>query len=136
MLVRLDTVTDLVAANRGLEARSALVAFQLLRIVQEALANVRKHARAHNIWITFSTPNSDRLQMSIRDDGQGFDPSTPADSARKSFGVASMRERVESLGGELQIESQPGAGTLVVVAIPLKQKAETGSNGLLAAAAG
>src|SRR5215831_13688990 len=51
-----------------------LIAFQLLRVIQEALANVRKHAHAHNAWITFTRPDSNTLQMIVADDGQGFDP--------------------------------------------------------------
>jgi signal transduction histidine kinase len=117
-------------------ALSALVAFQLLRIVQEALANVRKHANAHTASITFSKQPGGRLQMIIADDGQGFDPTAPPEPGRKSFGLASMRERVESLGGQLNIDSRPGSGTRVVVAIPLKASAEVNSNGSLAPAAG
>jgi signal transduction histidine kinase len=119
--------------SRGLPA---LVAFQLLRIVQEALANVRKHAGATNAWITFNKQVGGRLQMTIRDDGVGFDPHTPpADPSRKSFGLVSMRERVESLGGELAIDSQPGKGTRVIVAIPLKTRTETVRHAPLATAA-
>jgi signal transduction histidine kinase len=118
--------------SRGL---SALVAFQLLRIVQEALANVRKHAGATNAWITFNKQRADWLQMTIRDDGKGFDPHAPPDPSRKSYGLLSMRERVESLGGELAIDSQPGKGTRVIVAIPLKTRTESVSHAPLATAA-
>jgi signal transduction histidine kinase len=118
--------------SRGLPA---LVAFQLLRIVQEALANVRKHAGATNAWITFNKQRADWLQMTIRDDGKGFDPHAPPDPSRKSFGLLSMRERVESLGGELAIDSQPGKGTRVIVAIPLKTRSESVSHAPLATAA-
>jgi signal transduction histidine kinase len=113
-----------------------LVAFQLLRIVQEALTNVRKHAGARDVSITFSKVEGDRLQLCIEDDGQGFDPHAPADSLRRSFGLASMRERVESLGGELTIDSQPARGTRVVAVIPLKTRSDTARHASLAAAAG
>ena len=114
----------------------ALIAFQLLRIIQEALANVRKHASAQNAWITFSKPDEGRLQMVIGDDGRGFDPDTVSETPSTSFGLAGMRERVESLGGELTLESQPGLGTQVIVAIPLKRGVEVTSNGPLAPAPG
>jgi signal transduction histidine kinase len=73
--------------------------------------------------------------MSIEDDGRGFDPDAPTDPSRKSFGLITMRERVESLGGELEFESQPGKGTRVVVVIPLKSRTETAPHAPLAAAA-
>jgi signal transduction histidine kinase len=73
--------------------------------------------------------------MTIRDDGKGFDPHAAPDPARKSFGLAGMRERVESLGGELEIQSQPGQGTRVIVAIPLKTRAEVVTHASLATAA-
>lgn len=116
----------------------ALIAFQLLRIIQGALANVRKHAHARNAWITFKQLDSDRLEMIVRDDGQGFDPGAMADldkTSRKSFGLASMRERVESLGGEMKLDSRPGEGTRIVVSIRFKNRAGGFRNGLLAPAA-
>ncbi len=195
MLVRLDTVTGLVAANRGPDAMAelermrsvtddlyqdvresiselrtrvserglpatvrdyvdeyedrhgitvnlqgedlarglpALTAFQLLRIIQEALANVRKHANAGHAWITFRKPDGDRLELVIGDDGTGFDPAAVPDPARKSFGLASMRERVESLGGEMTLESQSGRGTRVIVVLPLRGRTTVSTNGSLA----
>jgi signal transduction histidine kinase len=121
------------AAAEGL---APLVAFHLLRIVQEALANVRKHANAHNAWISFSK-HADKFEMVIADDGQGFEPETvPADGSPRSFGLASMRERAASLTGELTIDSRPGRGTRVVVSIPLKSSASGNEHGTLASAAG
>jgi two-component system sensor histidine kinase DegS len=112
----------------------ALIAFQLLRIIQEALANVQKHAHAHNAWISFARPVTDILEMIVADDGQGFEPdATPVDASRRSFGLASMRERVESLGGQLNLDSRPGGGTRVIVSIPFKSGAV--KSGALAPAA-
>ena len=117
-------------------ALPALIAFQLLRIIQEALANVRKHAHARNAWISFTRLEGNKVRMIIADDGQGFEPeAVPVEPARKSFGLASMRERVESLGGELQLDSRPGGGTRVIVSIPLKGGAGGIRSGLLAPAA-
>jgi signal transduction histidine kinase len=114
----------------------ALIAFQLLRIIQEALANVRKHAHARNAWISFRRREANRLELTISDDGKGFEPDgLPAQEASpKTFGLASMRERVESLGGDLTLDSHPGEGTRVIVSIPLKRAGGMG-NGTLASAA-
>jgi signal transduction histidine kinase len=118
-------------------ALPALVAFQLLRIIQEALANVRKHAHAQNAWIRFRTVGASKLEMVVADDGQGFEVGPTADTAaeRKSFGLASMRERAESLDGDLQLDSQDGGGTRVIVTIPLNCGAGGIRHGLLAPAA-
>jgi len=117
-------------------ALPALIAFQLLRIIQEALANVRKHASARNAWISFRKVDAKRLEMVVGDDGRGFDPtSTPADAPRESFGLASMRERVESLAGELTIDSHPSGGTRIIVSIPYRSRAGVLRSGLLAPAA-
>jgi signal transduction histidine kinase len=114
-----------------------LIAFQLLRIIQEALANVRKHAHAHLASITFVRPQPHRLHMTVADDGQGFDLSAiPDDGTGRSFGLASMRERVESLGGELKLDSRPGSGTRVLVSIPLDRAKGSADGGALAPAAG
>src|SRR4051794_17373385 len=97
------------------------------------MANVRKHAQAHHVWISLAQPEKRLLQMTIRDDGQGFDQrAVVATGGKQSFGLASMRERAESLDGELAVESQPGAGTRIELTIPLNSRA---LNGLLAPAA-
>ncbi|HEX8969096.1 MAG TPA: ATP-binding protein, partial [Chloroflexota bacterium] len=104
-----------------------------------ALANVRKHAHAHSAWISFEALGDSGLQLVVRDDGQGFDPETAAPdqehAARRSFGLAGMRERVESLGGELKFDSRPGGGTRVIVSIPFKSRAGRIRGGSLAPAA-
>jgi len=136
----LDAYEDRHAVSVNLEGEDvarglpALIAFQLLRIIQEALANVRKHAAARNAWITFSKSDEHRIQMVIGDDGCGFDPDAVSDTPPTSFGLAGMRERVESLGGVLTVESQPGAGTRIVVDIPLKGGVEVSRNGSLSTA--
>lgn len=94
----------------------------LFRVAQEALTNVRKHAQAHRTALTLSYMN-DRVALDARDDGTGFDPGgagVVVDTARESgFGLGTMRERVEQLGGTLSIESAPGEGTTLVVELPL-----------------
>jgi signal transduction histidine kinase len=86
----------------------------LLRITQEALHNIKKHARARNVNITLSYM-PDVLALDVADDGQGFD--TARD--RRGFGLKSMRERAEELGGELTVESEPGKGMKIAVMIPI-----------------
>jgi len=95
------------------------VEVQLVRIVQEALHNVRKHAGARTAWVRFSREGADIL-MSVEDDGVGFDPAVPPADGRRHFGLASMRERAESVGGVLTVRSLGGTGTQVVVRLPLR----------------
>lgn len=94
------------------------VAGQLLRIIQEALTNVRKHAGARRVWIRC---RQEALQerISIEDDGAGFDLAQVAEPGKQSYGLAIMRERAQSVGGTLELISQPGQGTCVVVLAPL-----------------
>ena len=91
---------------------TATVQVVTLRVAQEALANVRKHARAASVtvWLTYG---ADRLTLAVEDDGVGM-PEAPCGG----FGMRSMRERVEQVGGELTITSAPGAGTRVEAEVP------------------
>lgn len=90
---------------------------QLLRIIQEALANVHKHARARRVTIEFS--RSDGWgQTSVADDGQGFDPDQEAREGHR-FGLQTMRERAVSVGGTFEVLSRPSAGTRLIIRIPL-----------------
>ena len=91
---------------------------QLLRIVQEALTNIRKHAAATQAVIRLRVADR-QLELTIRDDGQGFAPDNPPTGA--TFGLTTMRERAESIGASYQIISEPGAGTALLVQLPLKE---------------
>jgi signal transduction histidine kinase len=84
------------------------------RIVQEATNNAVKHAGPGKIAVTVKDAGNAVL-MTVRDDGHGFDPA----SQSRGFGLIGMRERVQSLGGSLSIESAPGAGTTVSVRLPV-----------------
>lgn len=95
---------------------------QLIRIVQEALTNVWRHARAGHAWVRFAT-DGDRLRVVVEDDGVGFDPAAAALVDVRRFGLDTMRERAESIRGSLQVESAPGRGTRVVVILPLEGRA-------------
>jgi signal transduction histidine kinase len=89
---------------------------QLLRIVQEGLANVRKHAQARHVSIRLESA-PDCVELAITDDGQGFDPKRPI--GREHYGLASMRERIQSLGGSLSLATRPGHGTRLAVVLPV-----------------
>jgi signal transduction histidine kinase len=85
----------------------------LLRVAQEALANVAKHARASRAGVTLSYME-DVVSLDVRDDGVGFAPAP----AGRGFGLIAMRQRVSRLAGQLEIESEPGAGTAVSASLP------------------
>ena len=91
----------------------------LLRAAQEALANARRHAKATRIDLTLSYAE-DLLLLDVQDDGVGFDPSSCASNGDGGFGLRSMRERVAAFGGELLVESEPGAGTTLAIQLPLQ----------------
>ncbi len=84
------------------------VAEALIRVVREAVANAVRHGGARSIVVSLVCDNRG-LRLEVTDDGSGFDPG----EARHGFGLKSMRERVEALGGQLHIRSKPGGGTTV-----------------------
>ncbi len=90
----------------------------VLRIVQEALQNVRKHAGATMIRVA-SRLEPDAWVAEVIDDGRGFDPATIADRGRRSFGLEFMRERAELIGARFEVRSRTDGGTVVRLAIPL-----------------
>ena len=91
---------------------------QLLRILQEALTNVHKHADARNVLVRLGG-NGDEIWVEVTDDGRGFDPETIP-----GVGLRSMRERARALGGNLEIESEPAKGTKVRFQVALKRDKE------------
>lgn len=92
---------------------------ELLRIVQGALANVARHSLAGKVEITLRY-HADHLVLALSDDGQGFDPK----NVPNGFGLRSMKQRAESLGGQLTIDAAPGRGTILACRVPIP-----GSNG-------
>ncbi|WP_244929614.1 sensor histidine kinase [Nocardioides sp. W7] len=87
----------------------------VLRVAQESLTNVAKHAAAARVGVTLSY-DGDEVVLDVRDDGVGFDPDRPAPEG--SFGLRAMRQRAERLAGVLALESRPGGGTAVSVRLP------------------
>jgi two-component system nitrate/nitrite sensor histidine kinase NarX len=93
----------------------------LLRIVQEALANVHKHAQAQHAWVRLHA-GLQGLRLEIEDDGRGMAPTLHSQAAalsdvRGHFGLRIMRERAEAMGGQLSLHSTPGQGTRVQVTV-------------------
>lgn len=101
-------------ADEGATQLSPPAEIQLIRIVQEALTNVRKHARARHAWLTFETEGT-QVKVTVQDDGQGFAPEKASRSGPAAFGIESMRERAESVGGAFSVQSESGTGTRVIV---------------------
>jgi signal transduction histidine kinase len=92
----------------------------LLRAAQESLTNVARHAEAARVGLTLSYL-ADLVTLDVRDDGTGFDPALPA----VGYGLAAMRDRVDRLSGTMAVESEPGGGTAIYVAVPAPAPAPT-----------
>ncbi|HSO28824.1 MAG TPA: sensor histidine kinase [Candidatus Sulfomarinibacteraceae bacterium] len=88
-----------------------------LRIVQEALQNVRQHAEAHRVAIRGAIEHGDWV-VEVHDDGRGFDVGAAAARGRRNFGLQFMRERAELIGARFEVRSHPDGGTVVRIAIP------------------
>lgn len=94
---------------------------QLVRILQEALSNIRKHAQARQVWVGLRETAQD-LIMEIRDDGQGFLPEDVATASR--HGLRGMQERAELVGADFQVVSRPHEGTIVRLRLPVRSHGE------------
>ena len=108
---------DSPAVPDHLPADAALCMF---RVAQEALRNVARHANASDVDVSLQ-PTGGGLELAVRDNGAGFDDAQADRPA--SLGLASMRERVQLLGGRLEVDSNPGHGTAVVAWLPLRRAA-------------
>jgi signal transduction histidine kinase len=94
---------------------------QLLRIVQEALTNVRKHAQATDAWITLEMVEGGKLELMIGDNGVGFDADPQRQNNRPQFGLGTMRERAEALGAQYSLDTEPNAGTRISVKMDMPE---------------
>lgn len=90
----------------------------VIGIVREALHNIRKHADANSVHVEVQR-EEEHLRVQVIDDGKGFQPGEPLSEPDQHFGMEQMRELAQELGGNLTIDSQPGAGTRVEALIPL-----------------
>ncbi len=127
------TITDLLQdylntwqAHAGVDCRLTIdgvprlnpnAQLQLLRIVQESLANVRKHANATTVSLSLAQEDS-LLRVTVEDDGAGFKPGELGRAELPRFGLSTMRERAETIGGSFTLDSNPGSGTRVVIELP------------------
>jgi signal transduction histidine kinase len=122
LVATLDILTKEFAEHSDVAVHCTLDAVQLTksaelvvyRLVQEAITNITKYANAKNIWISLSAQEG-RVEVSVRDDGAGFDTSIKPISA---YGLMGMRFRVEAEGGVLTLNSAPGLGTRIHVTLP------------------
>lgn len=96
---------------------SDLAEVQLLRIVQEALANVRKHAQARDVTINIRNEGS-TIVTRVADNGRGIAPTMRPIFGVPQFGMSTMKERAEALGGSIRIESEAQKGTTIIVRLP------------------
>jgi two-component system, NarL family, sensor histidine kinase DegS len=112
------TTCDAASINAAEQDLAPAAEVQLLRIAQEALTNVRKHASAAHAVVRFWR-EAGGWYVTVRDDGVGFDPTgVGADAGGRHVGLTIMRERAESVGGRLAVNSAPGEGTEVSVWVP------------------
>jgi signal transduction histidine kinase len=92
----------------------------LFRIIQEALNNVGKHARADTVWIELDLESPETVALRVRDDGAGFDPAILDQLFQRGhLGLRQMRERVENLRGTFELHSHSGRGTEIHIVLPL-----------------
>jgi two-component system sensor histidine kinase UhpB len=99
------------------ETISPEVGTTAFRIAQEAVTNVLRHASARNVWVSLAARPSN-LELSVRDDGLGFDLVQRRRTPATSFGLSSMEERVRLVGGQFEIRTAPGTGTEVRARFP------------------
>lgn len=123
---------ELVALNRrtgistslvlegAFDALTASQRIALLRVLQEALSNVRHHSGSREVVVTLRQEVFKGVCMEVRDDGHGFDPAgvVPAENGESGIGLVGMRERLRLLGGSLELESAPGGPTTVRATLP------------------
>lgn len=98
-------------ARHAVQPRSEV---QLLRVVQEALTNVRKHARASHVVVHLDCSGAAPVLV-VEDDGVGFDPTHALTAMDGGFGLTSMRERVDQIGGTMDLHTTPGEGTRITI---------------------
>jgi signal transduction histidine kinase/ligand-binding sensor domain-containing protein len=100
---------------------------EILRVAQEAIHNVRKHAEASHLSVQLEY-GPDRIALEVRDDGQGFAAGERPESPAGHYGLTGMRERTESIGGRFQVTSEPGGGTSIRIeaAVPRESRERAG----------
>jgi signal transduction histidine kinase len=118
---RLKEIPVTLDLDGALQYPSKEISLCTYRILQEGLRNIVRHAKATGVHVTLSKKN-DTLHLLIKDNGIGFDPAS--DKITFGLGIASMTERAHLIRGDLSIESQPGKGTAIKLAVPLESRNE------------
>jgi two-component system nitrate/nitrite sensor histidine kinase NarX len=101
---------------------TASAELQIVRIAQEALANIRKHAKAHTVRVLVTRGNSGAYMLLIEDDGVGFSTPGMKGDPGEHIGLTIMDERARRIGADWRIESEPGEGTRVELVFPIERK--------------
>jgi signal transduction histidine kinase len=119
-LKRRTGISTSVVLEGAFDALTASQRIALLRVLQEALSNVRHHSGSREVAVIMRDETFKGVCMEIRDDGRGFDPArvVPAENGESGIGLVGMRERLRLLGGQLEIESAPGGPTTVRATLP------------------
>jgi signal transduction histidine kinase len=119
-LNRRTSISTSIVLEGPFDALSDSQRIALLRVLQEALSNIRQHSGSLEVAVTLRDEVGEGVCMEIRDDGHGFDPARvePAEDGQSGIGIAGMRERLRLLGGCLEIESAPGGPTMVRATLP------------------
>ncbi len=93
----------------------------VFRLVQECLGNIQRHAEASQVEVRLQT-TAQRLEVTVMDDGRGFNPAEVAsDATKRGMGLINMRERAEILNARLSVDSRPGNGCHIRLSIPLQE---------------
>jgi signal transduction histidine kinase len=119
-LNRRTGISTSIVVEGAFDALSASQRIALLRVLQEALSNIRQHSGSREVAVVLRDEMVRGVCMEIRDDGHGFDPASvaPAQDGQSGIGLVGMRERLRLLGGHLEIESAPGGPTIVRATLP------------------
>lgn len=119
-LNRRTGISTSIVVDGSFDALSASQRIALLRVLQEALSNIRQHSGSREVTVKLRDKVVDGVCMEVRDDGHGFDPASvvPALDGESGIGLVGMRERLRLLGGSLEIESAHGGPTIVRATLP------------------
>jgi len=114
-LSRRTGISTSIELEGSFDELSASQRIALLRVLQEALSNIRQHSGSREVAVTLRNGDVDGVCMEVRDDGRGFEPAkvVPAEDGQSGIGLVGMRERLRLLGGRVEIESAPGGPTIV-----------------------
>jgi signal transduction histidine kinase len=119
-LSRRTGISTSVEVDGSFGTLSASQRIALLRVLQEALSNIRQHSGSSAVEVALYDDESEGVRMEVRDNGRGFDPASvvPDVDGRSGIGLAGMHERLRLLGGRLELESSPGGPTIVRATLP------------------